>query len=254
MRADEDIPGCCLMLGAVAILLTLVLAGLWRNRDGAGRQCAGRKCAREPDQRNQPAEIFHDHGPGWRRPYLATRVRGGARRGVPGHRPEQQPLAHARRNAFVCRRPFPSSPVATPRSRRMNSWSSDTTSFEQIDSNADKQLSYEELRDFVVRFGSGGLRVFRGNNASCEAFRQPRQFGTEHTIVSDRRHDLADLIQEGLQRRRRRAVTCSACEASIASIAMQHRGSGPPAPPSPRRGRRSRRHHPGRRPPTRFPE
>jgi hypothetical protein len=32
--------------------------------------------------------------------------------------------------------------------------SSDVASFEQIDSNGDKQLSYEELRDFVLRFGS----------------------------------------------------------------------------------------------------
>lgn len=30
---------------------------------------------------------------------------------------------------------------------------SDVTSFEQIDASADKQITYQELRDFVVRFG-----------------------------------------------------------------------------------------------------
>ena len=32
--------------------------------------------------------------------------------------------------------------------------SSDIATFEKIDANQDRQLSYEEVRDFVLRFGS----------------------------------------------------------------------------------------------------
>jgi Ca2+-binding EF-hand superfamily protein len=149
MRADEDIPANARStLGAVAILLTLVLAGC----GGTETAPAGNASANpinETSLRKYFTTMDQD-GDGF-----ISRPEFEAERGAVF-------LAIDRNNSLsLTADEMHLTPEAFSQLAGGDATvtpdefvGSDTTSFEQIDSSGDKQISYEELRGFVIRFGS----------------------------------------------------------------------------------------------------